>query len=276
MQLDGRHRWRVIFSQRTVGALWVALPLACLCVSTASAAFSSVPYYDDFSYANASSLVGTNGWTTFTTGPGYGILPDPYHGWVGYAGGRAIASNDAARLTGIQLVNRFGDYTGEPGIGAPTSTGLFDKPAVATIRFRVDLSETSSPTNGLHQISRMGNMFWPGSRWHYENQSSYYTMMPVVRAFVRTNGLVTAYDGNVMTNLTHTPITNAATITLTLNYETFKWSLWVDNTLAAADLGLYKPYMGNSPATYTHMLHDGWYKDYDGLKEIGFVDTSIP
>jgi len=149
----------------------------------AKAEFSPLPYYENFTYTDSSSLVGSNGWSVFTTGPGvgYGILPNQYHGWAGYPGGEAVASNAYGRLAGMSLLNKFGTYTREPGMGFPSSSGEFDKASVVTVRYMLDLSNATAPTNALSTLSRYGTMFWQHSRWTYENPSTYYKMMTTVR-----------------------------------------------------------------------------------------------
>jgi len=174
----------------------------------------------------------------------------------------------------MSLLNKFGTYTREPGMGFPSSSGEFDKASVVTVRYMLDLSNATAPTNALSTLSRYGTMFWQHSRWTYENPSTYYKMMTTVRYFVKTNGLVNAYNGHLLQELSHTPITGPTRMMVTADYVTKRWSLWVGDELVVNDFDMYKPYRGSTATDFTHMLHDGWYKDYDGLKEIGFVDNT--
>ena len=105
--------------QRCVTALAKAWIVAAVLLGPGADAHANtpLPYYDDFAYANGTNLDGTNGWEIFTTGPGSGDLPDRYHGWLGQPGGTATALNETGRVAGVSLLNTFGAYSGEPGLG---------------------------------------------------------------------------------------------------------------------------------------------------------------
>jgi hypothetical protein len=59
--------------------------------------------------------------------------------------------------------------------------------------------------------------------------------------YVRTNGLITAYNGATATNLVHEPLSENSTtqIRVRLDYPLKKWSLWVGETAAATNYGFY-------------------------------------
>jgi hypothetical protein len=258
-------------SNRTFG--WPCLSTVfCLLITTlllplSALALSNLPFHEDFKYADGSTLDGVNGWEKFTTGPGYGLSDTWYHGWQGVPGGSVTATNSDGRVAGLSLLRNFGDYTGEPGTGWPNTSGEFDKAPLVTVRY-----EYEPDPNYVHDVeptvwSKHGNMYW-STRWHYEGRGGYYKMMTVVRYFVKTNGLISAYNGHRIKHLVHTPITNRTTMTVIADYSNRVWSLWSGDEEVVSSFSLYKT---DDAAT---MSHDGWFKDYDGLKEVGFTDAS--
>jgi len=236
---------------------------------------TDLPYHDDFNYSDGTNLDGTNGWFIYTSGPGSGILPDSDHGWLGRPGGTATATNGDARVAGVSLLNTFGVYSGEPGTGWPDTTGEFDKAPVVTVRYEYDPATGSVISGEPTTRSKFGTMYNTTARWHYENPGTYFKAMTVVRYFVKTNGLISAYNGHRVKHLSHAPITNRTALTVTADYTNHVWSLWIGDQQVVTNFTLYKTHQGGAdPTDVSPMLHDGWYKDYDGLKEIGFVDAS--
>jgi hypothetical protein len=256
------------------GVRWRTLVLLLATVSFVHAV-TPLPYYEDFTYADGTQLAGTNGWHLYTSGPGAGVLPVSDHGWLGWGGGTAAATNGDGRVAGVSLLNTFGAYTGEPGTGWPDTTGEFENAPVVSVRYELDPASGTTHTPDATTRSKFGTMYTTTSRWHYENPGTYYKMMTAVRYFVKTNGLISAYNGHRIKHLTHTPITNRVTLTVTADYTNHVWSLWVDDEQVVADFTLYKTHQGGADASdVSPMLHDGWYKDYDGLKEVGFIDAT--
>jgi uncharacterized repeat protein (TIGR02543 family) len=230
-------------------------------------ALSKLPFYEDFSYTNGVSVKGYNGWTIYSNAPIYGVQDYRYHGWRGVPGGSATATNGQGRIEGVDLKRVFGDYTKLPGVGFPTTSGLYDKAPLVTMCF-----DYEPATGYFHQVeptewSKYGRMH-KDTRWDYENRGAYYKMLTTVRWFIKKDGLVSAYNGHRIKHLTHTPITNQTTIVVETDYIARKWSLWVGDEKVVSNFKLYAVH------AETDMIHDGWYKDYDGLKEVGFVDAS--
>ena len=244
-----------------------ALLLALTGLQASAGAYPNVPFYENFTYADGTSINGVNSWKTYTAGPGYGVLPAEYHGWQGWPGGAASAADGEARLAGISLLRTFGTYTGEPGTGWPATTGQYDKAPLVTVRYRYEPDNTYSHDVTPTVWSKYNNMF-STTRWSNESRGSYYTMMTTVRFFVKKDGRISAYDGHRIKHLAHTPISGPVDFTVTADYINRTWSLWLNDEQVVSNYGLYKTHKNAT------MIHDGWYKDYDGLKEIGFVDAS--
>ena len=234
---------------------------------TGAIAYPNVPFYEDFTYTEGANLNGVNGWKIYSSGPGVGVLGSEYHGWQGWPGGAATASNGDGQLAGISLLKTVGDYTAQPGVGWPTSTGLYDKAPVVTVRYLYEPATGFTHAPAPTAWSKYNNMF-SNSRWHYETRASYYTMMTSVRFFVKADGRISAYDGHRIKHLTHTPITARTAITVTADYINRTWSLWLGDQQVVTNFALFRTHKN------TDMKHDGWFKDYDGLKEFGFIDAT--
>ena len=95
--------------------------------------------------------------------------------------------------------------------------------------------------------------------------------------YVKTNGLITAYNGSTASNLTHTPLseTNATQVRVRVDYPAQTWSLWVGGVQAAADFGFY----GTAAAAFTEIAFvEGSTNAYSYIDTVSVAATtsSVP
>lgn len=78
-------------------------------------------------------------------------------------------------------------------------------------------------------------------RFNEGNPSSLIPADSTYAFYVGTNGLITAFDGETASNLTHDLLSEstATQITVRVDYPAEKWSLWVGSTKVATDFAFY-------------------------------------
>jgi hypothetical protein len=94
-------------------------------------------------------------------------------------------------------------------------------------------------------------------RFNEGNPSSLIPSDATYALYVGTNGLITAFDGQAASNLTHDPLSESSTtqMTVRVDYPAETWSLWLGDTKIATDFGFY----GAAASNFT---------------EVGFVEGS--
>ena len=129
-----------------------------------------------------------------------GISLDGTNGWGVSGAGSAIVSTNRARLQDIALANAF-------------------SPVENAVTVTYDLQPTFT------SVANPWGLFPAGA---------------TARFFVKTNGLITAYDGSSPTNLTHTPLseTNSTQIQVRIDYPMETWALAVGGVDIATNLAI--------------------------------------
>ena len=95
--------------------------------------------------------------------------------------------------------------------------------------------------------------------------------------YVKTNGLITAYNGATASNLTHAPLTetNATPIRVRVDYPAEKWSLRVGGAQVATDFAFY----GTAAAAFTELAFvegsTNAYSYIDGVS-VAATTSSVP